>query len=109
MALRKYEASWCGGALGRFERDIASKTFRHDNVDCPFADVVAFDKSVIVEMGELAFAQNAAGLSHLLKSFHFLDPDIEQSDGRAFDVEQHARHRAAHHREVDQMCLVRAD
>ena len=38
-----------------------------------------------------------------------LDADIEQPDGRPLEVEQHARHRAAHHREIDQMLGIGAD
>ena len=64
---------------------------------------------MIVEMREMPLAQDAAGLAHLLEALDLLDADIEQADGRPLDVEQHARHGAAHDREIDEMRFVGAD
>ena len=97
------------GPLGGLERDIAGEALGNDDVDRALADIVAFDKAVIVEMRELTFAQDAAGLAHRFEALDLLDPDIEQADGRPLDVEQHARHGAAHGGEIDQMRLVGAD
>src|SRR5215475_12254209 len=67
--------------FGGLQCNISSEALSDDNVDDTFADVIAFDKSMIVEMRKLAFAQNAARLTHLLQSFDFFDADIEQSHG----------------------------
>src|SRR5262249_35798971 len=72
--------------FGGLQCDISSEPFGDDNVDDTFADVIAFDKSVIVEVRKLTFAQNAARLTHLLQPFDFLDTDIEKPNGRAIDV-----------------------
>ena len=60
-------ADLAGGAFGGLERDIAGKTFGDDDVDLAAADIVAFDKALIVEIGQILFAQDAAGLAHLLR------------------------------------------
>ena len=39
----------------------------------------------------------------------FLDPNVEQADGRPVQIEQHARHGAAHHRQCHEMLRVAAD
>src|SRR6516164_4306874 len=44
--------------FGSLQRDISSEAFGDDNVDDTFPDVIAFDKSMIVEMRKLTFAQN---------------------------------------------------
>ena len=66
-----------------FQRDIARKSFGDDHINNPLPYVVTFDETMIVEMLKFAFAQNPAGLPHLLKSFNFLYSDIEQTDRRA--------------------------
>ena len=53
------------GAFRGLERDIAGEAFGHHHVDRALADIVAFDEAVIVEMREMAIAQNAPGLAHL--------------------------------------------
>src|SRR5262249_61474422 len=73
--------------LGGLQCDISSEAFGDDDVDDTFADVIAFDKPMIVEMRKLTFAQNAARIAHLLQSFDFLDADIEKPDGRTIDAE----------------------
>ena len=92
-----------------FERDIAGESFGNDHVYRAFADIVAFHEAVIVEMREIALAQDAAGLAHLLQPLYFLDADIEQANGWPLDIEQHARHSAAHGGEIDQVHFVGAD
>src|SRR5689334_25246076 len=96
-------------ALGRLQGNVAGKAFGDNHVHRPLAYVVAFDKAVIVEMRELAFAQDAPRLSDLLEPFDFLYADVEKTNGRTFDVKQHARHRAAHRREIDEVRFVGAD
>ena len=54
--------------------------------------------------GEARSRAAAARRLDLLDALHLLDADVEQADGRAFDVEQDARHRRAHDREVDRCC-----
>ena len=48
-------------------------------------------------------AQDAAGLAYLFQPLGLLDADIEQAHGRPIEVEQHARHRAAHGGEIDEV------
>ena len=88
---------------------LPAEALAHHHVDGSLADVVALDEAHIVEERQARFAQDAPGLAHRLLALHFLDADIEQADGRALEIEQHARHRAAHHGKIDQMLGVRAD
>ena len=97
------------GALRRLQRDVAGEAFGHHHVDRALADVVAFDEADVVDMRQRLLAQDAAGLAHRLEPLDLLDADVEQPDGRPVEIEQHARHRAAHHRHVDQMLGVGAD
>ena len=96
-------------AFGGLERDIADKAFGDHHVDHALPDVVAFDEAHVIEERQVALAQDLAGLAHLFQALHLLDPDIEQADGRALLAEQDARHRRAHHREIDQMRGIGAD
>ena len=97
------------GALRGLERDIAGKAFGHHDVGLALADIVAFDEADIFDVRRRLFAQDAAGLAHGFESLDLLDADVEQADGRPVEIEQHARHGAAHHRHVDQMLGVGAD
>ena len=97
------------GAFGGLQRDIAGKAFGDDDIDLAAADIVAFDKPLIIEIGKLLLAQDAAGLAHRLKTLCLFDADIEQADRRTLDAEQDARHRRAHHREIDEVLGIGAD
>ena len=68
MALLDVFAHLARGALGGLERDIAGKAFGDDNIDLAAADIVAFDKPLIIEIGKCLLAQDAAGLAHRLKT-----------------------------------------
>ena len=59
MAARRYSADLLGGALGGLQRDVAGEAFGDHDVDGALADVVAFDEAVIVEVRQIAFAQDA--------------------------------------------------
>src|SRR5262245_44632474 len=97
------------GNFCRLESDIVRRALRHDALGRAFDDVIALDKSVELEVRKLPFPQNASSLSHLFESLDFFDADVQKSDRRTFDVEKHTRHRAAHGREIDEMCFVRAN
>ncbi len=75
----------------------------------PLADAVALDEADIFELRQVHRAQQLGGLADFLAALDFLDADIEQADGRPFEIEQHARHGAAHHRQRHQMMRVAAD
>jgi len=64
---------------------------------------------MVVETGEILIAQDPSRLTHLFQSFGFLDPDIEESNGRAVDAEKYAGRGGAHKREIDQVIGIRAD
>ena len=51
---------------------------------------IALDEALIVEMGEIGLAQDAAGFLDRLDALDLLDPDIEQADARTIDVEDDA-------------------
>ena len=55
-------------ALGGLQRDVAGKAFGDDHIDLAPADIVAFDKALIIEIGKFLLAQDAAGLAHRLKT-----------------------------------------
>ena len=97
------------GAFGGLQRDVAAETFRHDHVSRARADPVALDEADIVELRQVHRAQLFRRLANLLAALDLLDPDIEQADGRTLQAEQHARHRAAHHRQRHQMMRIAAD
>ena len=98
-----------GGAFGRLERNVAGKAFGDDDVDRAFADVVAFDEAVIIEARQFLLAQDGGRLAHRLEALGLFDADIEQTDARAIEAEQDARHGGAHHRKIDEVVGVRAD
>ena len=85
-------------ALGSLQRDVAAETFRHDDIGRALADAVAFDEADIFELRQVHRAQHFTRLANLLVALDLLDADIEQADGRPRPIEQHARHRATHHR-----------
>ena len=91
------------------DRDVAGETLRHHDIGDTHSDIGALDEPDIFEVGQVGLAQNAAGLAHLFKSLDLFDPDVEQPDARPLDVEQHLRHRAAHHRHVGKMLGIGAD
>ena len=96
-------------ALGRLQCDVAAKALGDDDVGGALADAVALDEADIIQLRQVHRAQQLGCLANLLAALDFLDPDIEQSDGRPFQIEQHARHRAAHHRQRHQMMRIAAD
>ncbi len=98
-----------GGALGGLERDVAGEAFGDENVDRAFAEVVAFDKAVIAHVGQVGLAQHAGRRPHLFDALDLLDPDVEEADRRTVDIEHDARHRRAHHRQIDEMLRVAAN
>src|SRR5580700_2699077 len=67
-----------GGAFGGLERNVAGKAFGDDDVDRAFADIVAFNKTVISEARQGLLAQDGGRLAHRLEAFGLLDADIEQ-------------------------------
>src|SRR4029078_2671569 len=95
--------------LRGLQRNVACKPFSDHDVHRTLADIVALDEAMVVEMRELALAQNAPSFAHLLQSFDFLDTDIQQTNGRPLDVEQYPRHRAAHGGKIDEMRFIGAD
>src|SRR6202166_3392811 len=98
-----------GGAFGRLERNVAGKAFGDDDVDLALADIVAFDKTVIIEAGQFLLAKDGGRLAHRLEALGLFDADIEQTDARAIEAEQDARHGGAHHRQIDEVVGVRTD
>src|SRR5271170_3084532 len=98
-----------GGSFGGLQRDIAGEAFGYDHIDGALAQIVALDEPVIVEVRQFSFPEHAAGGLHLFDALDFLDPHVEETDGRAFDVEQDARHCRPHDRKIDQMLSVGAD
>src|SRR6476646_5088462 len=98
-----------GRAFCSFQRNVTGKAFGDNDINNALAYVIAFDETMIVEMRELAFAQDAASIAYLLESFDFLDSDVEQTDGRALDIEQHPSHRTSHRGEIHQMRFIRTD
>ena len=75
----------------------------------PLTDAVGFDEADIIELRQVHCAEHFAGLANFLMPLHLLDADIEEPDRRLSDVEQHARHGTAHHRQRHQMARVAAD
>ena len=96
-------------AFRGLERDIAGKAFGDDDVDLAAADIVAFDKTLIVEIGQVFFAQDAAGLAHLFETLGLFDADIEKAHGRPRQAEQDPRGGGAHDGEIDQVFGIGAD
>ena len=62
MAPLQIFADLARGAFGGFERDIAGKAFGDDDIDGALADIVAFDKAVIIEVGQFLLAQDGGRL-----------------------------------------------
>ena len=98
-----------GGAFGGLERDVAGEALGDEDVDRALAEVVALDEAVIAQVGQRGFTQHATRRLDLLYALDLFDADIEQTDRRAIDVEDDARHRCAHDRQVDQVLGVGAD
>src|SRR5580693_8136135 len=91
------------GAFGGLERNVAGKAFGDDDVDGAGADVVAFDKAVIFEVGQFLLAQDGGGFAHWLEALGFFDADVEEAYSRTIMAEQDARGGGAHHRQIDEM------
>src|SRR5262249_53971992 len=102
-------AELAGGPFRRLDGDVAGKPFGDDHVRYTRADAGALDEPDIVEARQLSFPQNAPGLAQGLQSFDFFDSNVENPDRGLIDIEQHAGHRAAHYRKIDQMLGVGAD
>ncbi len=96
-------------ALRGLERDVACKALGNDHVHRALAEIVALHEAVIVEVSERRVAQDLACLAHLFLPLHLLDADVEQPDGRFFEVIQRTRHGRAHHGEIDQLGSIGPD
>ena len=66
-------------------------------------------KPIYSSCGRFIARNSSRGLADFLVALHLLDADIEQPDGRPLQVEQHARHGAAHDRQRHQMMRIAAD
>src|SRR5690349_9429528 len=96
-------------AFSRLERDVACEALRDNHIYNAFSNIVPLNEAVIFEKRKVALAQNLSGFTHLLEPFDFLDADIQQADGWPLDIEEHARHGAAHDSKVDEMGFIGAD
>ena len=96
-------------SLGGFQGDIAAETLRYNHVGRTLANAVAFDEADVVKLGKLHRTQQLRGLANFLVTFYFLDANIEQADGGPLEIEQDARHGAAHQCQRHQMLRVAAD
>ena len=98
------------GALRGLERDVAGKAFGHHHVDRPLADIVALDEADIVEMRRLT-ARAGCGRPRAPASSPFTSstPILRSPTRRPVEAEQHPRHGAAHHGEIDQVLGIGAD
>src|SRR6185437_10442827 len=93
----------------RLERNVAAETLGHDDIRGAAADAVALDEADVVELRKVHGAQQLRGLANLLAALDFLDPDVEQAYRGPIEVEQDARHGAAHHGQRHQMMRVAAN
>src|ERR1700733_3975485 len=84
------------GAFRGLERDIAGKAFGDHHVDLAAADIVAFDKTLIVETGQAFFTQDTPGLAHLFVTLGLFGADIEKTHAGSGQPEQDSRGRRAH-------------
>src|SRR3984957_13134572 len=97
------------GALGGLERTVAGDAFGGAHADCALAQIVAFHEAVIAHVRQARLAQNARRRRHLLDALDLFGPDIEETNGGRVDVEHNARHRRAHHRQIDEMLRIAAN
>src|SRR6516164_6613036 len=98
-----------GGALGRFECDVAGKTFRYHHVDGSLADIIALDEAGITEVRPASFTENFPGIAHRLQSLCFLYANVKEPDRWPLDAEQRGGHGAAHGSKADEMRGIGAD
>src|SRR6516165_2030428 len=97
------------GALGRFECDVAGKTFRYHHVDGSLADIIALDEAGITEVRPASFTENFPGIAHRLQSLCFLYANVKEPDRWPLDAEQRGGHGAAHGSKADEMRGIGAD
>src|SRR6516162_2331470 len=69
-------------ALGRLERDIAGEALRDEDVDDPLAKIVALDKAVVAQVGQVGLPQYPPRRLDLLDAFDLFRSDIEKTDRR---------------------------
>src|SRR5262249_55647583 len=87
------------GALGCLQRDVAAEAFRDNYVCGSLAYAVTLDEADILQLRQVHPAEQFRRLADLLVALYLLNTDVEQADGGPLEVEQDARHGAAHHRE----------
>ncbi len=98
-----------GRALCGLERNVAGEPFGDHHIDGALAQIVAFDEALVGKSGARSFGKDLSGVLDPFIAFGFLDTDVEQPDGRAFDVEQGPRQGRAEDREIDKLLGVGPD
>ena len=109
MAARRYSAICRAVPSAAFSAILPEKPSVTTTSTVPLADIVALDEAEIVDAVEVGLAEQPAGFLDLFLALDLLDADIEQADRRALDLEQRARHGAAHQGEIHQLLRVGAD
>ena len=90
MALRRYSVICRAVPSAAFSAMLPLKPSVTITSAAPLPMPSPSTKPMIFQLRQVHRAQQLGRLAHLLEALDLLDADIEQADGRPFEIEQHA-------------------